>query len=69
MGKHDKARQEKNERNSLYAARFVQMRCKNCGHKTIKRGVCPVCGERILKNHAERKALKNREKTRKIVDA
>lgn len=44
MAKHDRAKQEKRDRNLLYAIRFKQRRCQHCKHRSSKRGNCRLCG-------------------------
>jgi hypothetical protein len=44
VAKHDRAKQEKRQRNALYALRYKQRKCKDCGHRSSRRGKCCLCG-------------------------
>lgn len=47
VGKHNRSELEKGARNRLYAKRFRQLVCGECGHRTSKPGACAVCKARI----------------------
>lgn len=44
MGKHNKAKLEKQLRNALYADKYRHRKCRTCGHKSSVRGKCALCG-------------------------
>jgi hypothetical protein len=47
VAKHDRAKQEKRQRNAAYALTFRQKRCKECGHRSSSRGDCTMCGGKM----------------------
>jgi hypothetical protein len=44
VAKHDRAKQEKRTRNAIYAVKYKQRRCKDCGHRSSRSGKCRTCG-------------------------
>jgi len=50
VAKHDRAKQEKRERNALYALRYKQTKCKDCGHRSAGRGNCRFCGGQMKRS-------------------
>ena len=50
VSKHNRTQSEKQQRNMVYARRFRQLRCSECGHKTSVPGRCVVCGGRIRRD-------------------
>jgi len=54
VSKHDRAKQEKLDRNAKYADKYRQLVCKNekCRHRTCRPKPgrrCPICNEKDMK--------------------